>query len=158
MRTPASPLSRACIALAILAAAAALLAGCGEKSEPELAGASSTTTTSTGRATSFEIRGRWAGTLEQKGIGDFAVNATIKAPPGSKLGTVRYGGINCSGTWKYLGRDGRAYRYRETITRGTSSECKGTGTVTLTPAGDDQLDYQFRGGGVVSDGELEPAG
>lgn len=152
MRTPASSRSRAWIALAI-AASLALLAGCGEKSEPELAGAPSTT--STGSSTSFEIKGRWAGTLEQKGIGAFTVNATINSPPGSKPGTVRYGGINCGGTWKYLGRDGRAYRYRETITGGGGGECKGTGTVTLTPAGGGQLGYEFRGGGVVSDGELE---
>lgn len=145
-------------ALAALAAAAVVVGGCGEKEEPELAGAPTTTTTSTGAPGSFRITGRWAGTLQQKGLGAFGINVTIKAPPGTKPGSVRYGNINCAGTWRYLGRRGRAYRYRETITRGAGGQCKGAGTVTLTPVGDNRLDYEFQGGGVVSDGELERNG
>jgi hypothetical protein len=139
----------AAIALAVL-----VVAGCGEKSEPDLGAATEETTTVQNGGQAFDIRGRWDGVLEQKGIGSFGVEATINAPPGKRAGDVRYGGINCRGRWEYLGRRGGAYRYRETITSGAGGECKGSGTVTLKPD-KGELEYEFRGGGVVSDGTLE---
>ena len=139
----------AAIALSVL-----VLAACGEKSEPDLGAATTETTTAQNSGQAFEIRGRWAGVLEQKGLGSFGVQATINAPPGKRRGEVHYGGINCSGRWEFLGRRAGAYRYRETITNGAGGECKGSGTVTLKPDGG-ELDYDFRGGGVVSDGTLE---
>ena len=132
--------------------AAVLLAGivlgaCGEKEEPDL----STTTP----AQAFEITGEWEGTLTQKGMKPFSVEATIASLERFKENVVRYGGeLACGGTWEYLGASESAYRFREVIDRGANSKCKGKGTVTLTPAADDELDYEFRGGGVVSEGVL----
>jgi hypothetical protein len=133
------------VLIAALAAALAISA-CGEREEPEI---TATTTDS-----QFEITGSWRGELEQQGRMPFPVEATIKSLERFKDNTVRYGGINCSGTWEYLGATETAYRFRERIDRGQSAKCKGTGTVTLTPVTDDGVAYEFRGGGVVSTGDL----
>jgi hypothetical protein len=85
----------------------------------------------------------------------FEVEATIGSLEEPKQNTVTYGGIECSGTWTFEGREGGAFVFREVIDRGEGGECKGAGTVTLTPVARDELDYVFRGGGVESEGLLE---
>jgi hypothetical protein len=100
------------------------------------------------------VVGTWHGTLHQKGMAPFTVTATIRGLGSSAHNTVRYSGLDCRGRWRYLGRSGRAYRFRETITAGRSKACKGVGRVTLTPRSDGKLGYVFRGGGVVSRGTL----
>jgi hypothetical protein len=102
----------------------------------------------------FTILGRWHGTLHQRGLKPFKVTATVRGLRPSAKNTVHYTGINCSGRWTYLGRKGASYRLRERITSGHGGSCKGVGTVTLTPAGANRVDYVFRGGGVVSRGML----
>jgi hypothetical protein len=44
------------------------------------------------------------------------------------------------------------------IDRGAGGNCKGVGTVTLTPTPADRLDYAFTGGGVESRGVLSRLG
>lgn len=150
-------------ALTIAAALAACLAltACGERSEP--------TISSTTPEPQFEITGRWHGELTQQGMKPFPVQARIASLERFDDNTVHYGenqapqprrgsatpGIDCSGTWEYLGASETAYRFRELIGKGESATCKGTGTVTLTPVSDDSVDYEFRGGGVVSRGVLD---
>jgi hypothetical protein len=134
--------------LSVLAALAValVLASCGEREEPEIIAAAEP---------EFEITGSWRGELTQRGIKPFTVRATIASLERFKDNTVRYGGIECSGTWEYLGATETAYRFREAIDRGRSAKCKGSGTVSLTPISDDQVAYEFRGGGVVSTGDLQ---
>lgn len=100
------------------------------------------------------VLGTWHGTLHQKGMAPFTVTATLRGLAPSAHNTVRYSGLDCRGTWRYLGRSGRAYRFRETITAGRSTACKGVGKVALTPRAGGRLAYVFRGGGVVSRGTL----
>jgi hypothetical protein len=108
-------------------------------------------------STTGGVLGTWHGTLHQKGTAPFTVTATIRGLGTSAHNTVRYSGLDCRGTWRYLGRSGRAYRFRETITAGRSNACKGVGTVALTPRPGGKLGYVFRGGGVVSRGTLTRA-
>jgi len=91
--------------------------------------------------------------LHQRGLAPFSVTATVRSLTEPKRNTVHYAGIDCHGRWTYLGRSGSAYRFREVITGGRSTSCKGTGTVTLTPTGQG-MRYEFRGGGIVSRGVL----
>jgi hypothetical protein len=123
------------------------LTACGERSEPEI--------TSTTTEAQFEITGSWRGELHQAGMKPFPVQATIASLERFKGNTVHYGGIDCSGTWEYLGANESAYRFHEQIDRGQSAKCKGSGTVSLTPLTDDSVDYEFRGAGVVSRGQLQ---
>ena len=102
----------------------------------------------------FTIVGKWQGQLHQRGLEPFKATATVRGLGRSARNTVHYTGINCSGRWTYLGRKGSSYRFREKITSGRGGSCKGVGTVTLTPAGANRVDYVFRGGGVVSRGVL----
>jgi hypothetical protein len=153
-------MSRAIAILAVLATALSL-AACGERSEPELA--------STTPAPQFEITGRWRGELRQQGEKPFPVQATIASLERFKQNTVHYAGnqapqqrrgsatprIDCSGTWEYLGASETAYRFHEVIDRGQSRRCKGSGTVTLTPLTDNSVAYEFQGGGVASQGDLQ---
>ena len=67
--------------------------------------------------------------------------------------TVQYSGLDCRGSWTFLSHRGSTYRFRELITAGRSTSCKGTGIVTLQVVGA-HLQYTFRGGGVVSRGTL----
>jgi ABC-type glycerol-3-phosphate transport system substrate-binding protein len=131
--------------IAALAAALAL-AACGERDEPEI----STTTQS-----QFEITGSWRGELTQQGMKPFPVQATIASLERFKDNTVHYGGIDCSGTWEYLGASDTAYRFHEVITSGKSAKCKGQGTVSLTPTTENSVAYEFSGGGVTSKGDLQ---
>lgn len=104
-----------------------------------------------------ELAGHWRGRLHQKGLDPFTVTAVIASPTGSAGNRVHYTGIDCSGTWTALGEQGDAFRFREVITHGHGGNCKGVGTVTLTPTSD-ELGYEFRGGGVISRGALRRAG
>ena len=124
-----------------------VLAACGEREEPSI--------TPTTPQTEFEITGSWRGQLNQQGMKPFTVRATIASLERFKDNVVTYSGLDCTGTWEYLGPSETAYRFREVIDRGRSAECKGTGTVTLTPLADDRLGYEFRGAGVVSKGDLQ---
>ena len=135
--------------LACLSAAVCILvlAACGEREEPEI--------TPTTPEEQFEILGSWRGELTQQGMKPFTVRATIASLERFKDNVVTYSGLDCTGTWEYLGPSETAYRFREAIDRGRSAKCKGTGTVTLTPLSDDRLAYEFRGGGVVSTGDLQ---
>ncbi len=138
----------ACLAALALALGAS---ACGEKDEPDLA----TTTTEP----QFEITGDWEGRLTQRQMKPFRVEARIVSLARSKRNTVRYtGALECAGTWDYLGADTTSYRFRETIDKGASKKCKGTGTVSLTPLTDIRVDYRFAGGGVVSTGVLDRSG
>jgi hypothetical protein len=107
----------------------------------------------------FEITGRWEGELRQRGLRPFRVEATIRSTePSGRRNTVRYSGIDCAGRWSYLGREGATFRFRETIEGGRGRDCKGVGTVSLTPVAGDRLAYEFEGGGVTSRGTLARAG
>lgn len=132
--------------LLALCALALPLAGCGERDEPEIAAPDA--------QSQFEIRGQWRGQLTQQGEKPFSVQAEIVSLERFKANEVTYGGIDCSGTWEYLGASESAYRFQEKIERGAGGACRGEGTVSLTPLSDDQVGYEFRGGAVVSRGEL----
>jgi hypothetical protein len=136
-------------ALSIAAAlcASLALAACGERSEPEIA--------STPQQGQFEITGRWHGELTQQGTKPFSVQARIASLERFDDNVVHYSEIDCTGTWEYLGASETAYRFRERIDSGQSDACKGSGTVSLTPVSDDRVDYEFRGGAVVSRGTLD---
>ena len=140
---------RAAVPALSLILLALVLTACGEREEPEV-----TSTTES----QFEITGDWEGRLTQKGLKPFTVRATIVSLERSKQNTVHYSGINCSGTWDYLGATATAYRFRETIDRGEGGKCKGVGTVELTPLTDDRVGYVFNGGGITSEGALTRQG
>ena len=148
-------MKRISIALLVAALAAALLAGCGEKEE--------TVVESTPRTTQADvladITGSWEGTLQQKGLKPFEVQATIRSPEDIRQSTVHYTEIDCSGTWTVERVRGDTVSFLESIDRGEGGECKGTGTVEITPQpGEDKLDYAFHGGGVESEGTLHRVG
>ena len=103
----------------------------------------------------YDITGSWSGMLRQKGLEPFRVNATISSLENPAQNPVSYTGIDCKGNWTYLGREGAAFRFREVIDRGQGGECKGVGTVLLTPFADQGVDYTFKGGGVESAGVLK---
>jgi hypothetical protein len=138
---------------AICAAALAILAfaGCGEKSEPSLDSLKSQYRQQEEQA----IVGDYEGTLRQHGEKPFKVTASVVSLKPSARNDVHYTGIDCSGTWAYQRRNGSAYVFRETIDHGASKQCKGKGTVTLTPLGANQYRYEFAGGGVKSKGTLQ---
>ena len=136
---------RAALAIPLLVLGLAL-AACGEREEPVI---------TTAEQPQFEITGPWAGELRQKGRKPFEVEASIVSLERSKQNTVRYSGIDCSGSWDFLGATSTAYRFREVIDRGKSKSCKGKGTVELTPLTQNSVDYEFRGGGVTSAGRLD---
>jgi hypothetical protein len=138
------PLRLTALAASVLAAAA-LLAGCGEKEE----NLSSTTATAPDAAS---IAGDWTGELTQAGLKPFQVAVRIE-PPGSVVSRVAYTGIACAGEWAPQ-QATDVFVFTETITAGSGGKCKGTGTVTLTPQTADSLAYVFSGGGVQSSGVL----
>jgi hypothetical protein len=135
--------------LATLAVVLAI-AGCG--------GGGDSSSTSGPKAANFDIVGHWKGTLHQLGLGSFEVDAQIRSLKSSSENTVSYTVIDCSGTWDYRGRRGNAFEFEENIDSGVGGSCKGSGTVTLTPAGKDTLDYSFSGGGVESRGTVSRVG
>ena len=136
---------RAALAIPLLVLGVAVGA-CGEREEPVI---------TTADQPQFEITGTWSGELRQKGRKPFEVEASIVSLERSKQNTVRYSGIDCSGSWDFLGATSTAYRFREVIDRGKSKSCKGKGTVELTPLTQNSVDYVFRGGGVTSAGRLD---
>lgn len=160
------PVLRTSIALAI--AGALVASGCGEKEEPT--GTLATEPPATGPPTAgpsegFEIRGHFRGRLTQRGLKPFRVDVQIRSLTSAARNPVRYSGLSCSGRWRYLGKSGAVFRFRERISSGRtrqagtgSRKCKGLGTVTLRPRGPDRLGYTFRGGGVSSRGTLVRVG
>jgi hypothetical protein len=123
----------------------------------------------TGNANDFvgsQLRGNWGGRLTQKGLPPFemAMNFEVGSDP-----LVAYTGIECGGTWTATGTLDSlppVYLFDERIDQGKGGECKGTGNVSLhpqepcrKPEGEpcsvyQHLEYEFRGGGVVSKGVL----
>lgn len=135
--------------LTLAIAIAAIAVGCGERQEPEPGAAPA----SAGNDESgFDIAGTWEGRLRQQWLKPFRVEATIESLDDSADSSVSYTGIDCGGRWTYTGMAGDAFVFRELIDSGEGGDCKGVGTVTLTPAPDGRLDYEFRGGGVTSRG------
>lgn len=131
--------------LLLVIAALALLAGCGGDDE-----------STTGPPTDplGAVKGSWSGTLSQRDTKPFPIEVTIASSTAPEENVVHYGGaIDCSGTWRYLGVDGDQVSFQEVIDRGRGGDCKGRGTVTVVPAGED-LGYRFVGGGVESRGRL----
>ena len=152
------------MSFARIAAAAALvvaLAGCGEKSEPDLSDVPPPPQPKPPmppQGLPQAVQGQWRGTLDQQGIKPFPINVAIVSATEPKRNVVRYGGeIDCSGTWTYLDAEGPQVRFRERIESGSGGKCKGTGTVTVEPR-DGRLDYRFTGGGISSTGVLSPSG
>ena len=150
-----------CLALAAAAAIAAVtLSACGEKAEPSLDSLKSQYQQEQRRQHRQKqaILGSYKGTLHQQGRKPFAIQVTITSLKNAKDNVVHYGGIDCSGTWSFTTQKGDAYLFHEVIDRGAGGQCKGAGTVSLTPTADSRLDYEFNGGGVTSRGVLEPTG
>jgi hypothetical protein len=139
-------------ALWLLPALVMVAVGCG--GDDGVGGSSGTT------GADSDILGHWSGTLHQKGIAFFKVRASIGSLDDPAENPVSYTGINCGGNWTFLGSHGsvnRTYRFREVIDRGRGGNCKGVGIVSLLALGDRRpthVKYEFRGGGVVSDGLL----
>jgi hypothetical protein len=130
-----------------LFAALLLLAGCGEDEG---------TTPESGDPIA-SVAGDWEGTLDQKDMPPFPIEVTIASASDREENVVSYGGtIDCSGTWRYIEHHGATVLFEEVIASGEGGNCKGRGRVRVTPSHGD-LDYQFRGGGVVSRGRLAPA-
>ena len=137
------------VALALLGAA---VGGCGDDEDE---GGGGTTDEGAGAFADYDITGTWSGTLNQKNLPDFRVRADIRDLNDKFKNTVSYTGIDCSGHWEYLGRDGTAFLFEEVIDAGKDGNCKGKGNVTLTPFAADGVDYGFRGGGIESAGILK---
>ena len=138
--------------------AAVAIAACGEKEEPDSDSTAPPASAGTA-ATEFDIIGMWEGRLTQQGIKPFRVSATIGSLDDPKLNAVHYTGIDCEGSWTYLGKSGEAFRFREVIDPNQAKgDCKGRGVVSLTPTEDGRLDYVFQGGGVTSRGVLVRTG
>lgn len=127
------------IALALLASVL-LVGGCGDDDDE------------------YDVTGSWSGKLTQQGLDRFRVEATIGSLEDASQNTVSYTGIDCSGTWDYQGREGAAFIFTETIDTGGGGDCKGSGTVSLTPFSPEGVDYVFKGGGVKSVGILRRQG
>jgi hypothetical protein len=98
--------------------------------------------------------GRWQGRLAQRGRLPFGISVTIRAPAEEGRSTVRYNGIECSGRWRFLGRSGKDFRFRELIELGAGGGCGATGVVTLRYISRDRLRYELRGGGAPISGFL----
>lgn len=148
--------------LAALATAALLVAGCGEKSEPDLSNVPpppQPPAPTPPQGLPQDVVGRWQGTLHQKGIKPFPISVSIVSATDPNRNVVHYGGaIDCSGNWRYTGADGPQVMFRETITSGSGAKCKGTGDVTVrAQAGaPERLAYTFRDDGIESTGVLAP--
>lgn len=164
-------------AILVAAAVAVLgLAACGEKSEPDLSGAAPPTQVqpqpqpqtplgdhldqleADGATKPGPIAGSWRGTLHQKGLKPFAVRVDIASLTNPRRNVVRYAGIDCAGSWRFLGGRGDAVRFEEVIEHGSGGKCKGKGVVTLSSPDPrpQRLAYEFEGGGVRSQGVLRP--
>jgi hypothetical protein len=139
----------------LLAIGAPLISGCGDDE-------GSSEVTAPGEGITRQISGRWTGTLHQEGLKPFEIAADIGAD-GS--GEVAYSGIECGGDWTFEGvleSLPPGYGFKETIEEGAGGDCKGTGTVSLSPIQSQapnspaysRMTYRFDGGGVTSRGVL----
>jgi hypothetical protein len=139
----------------LLAIGALLIGGCGSD-------ASSSDVTALGAGITRQISGRWTGELRQKGLEPFKIAVDIGS---DGQGQVAYTGIECGGEWTLNEVQPSApplYSFTEEIEEGSGGECKGTGTVSLSPIQGhipnqpaySQLSYSFTGGGVTSRGLL----
>lgn len=151
----------ALLALVLLAAA---ISGCGDDEDTTTTAATTApapdTTAQAAQPSGLpnDIAGDWTGELTQKGLKPFEVAVRID-PDGPTR--VAYTGINCGGHWvfKLAGESlPPIYVIDEAIDEGAGEVCKGSGTVTLKPRSKrppySELDYDFRGGGVLSQGVL----
>jgi hypothetical protein len=107
---------------------------------------------SAGAFSGTALEGTWHGELHQAGLKSFTVAVTIRSLHDARRNPVRYSGLDCTGTWAYLGARSGRFRFREVITAGKSDTCKGAGTVSLVPLSAAALRYRFSGGGVTSAG------
>lgn len=104
------------------ALAAAALAGCGEKEEPDA--------DVLRPSPEQQLLGRWHGRLSEKGADPFELTVTIASLERAKPNAYRYTGIDCSGVWRFLGPSDGAYRFRELYEGGGGPKCVEVGTVT----------------------------
>lgn len=102
--------------------------------------------------------GRWQGRLAQRGRLPFGISVRIRAPAEEGPSTVRYNGIECSGRWRFLGRSGEDFRFRELIAEGAGGDCGAAGIVTLRYISPDRLRYELRGGKAPISGFLRRRG
>jgi hypothetical protein len=139
----------------LLAIGALLSAGCGN-------GGESSAVTAPGEGITRQISGRWTGTLHQEGLKPFEVAVDIGSDGN---GQVAYTGIECGGEWsldEVRPSVPPRYRFTEKITEGAGGNCKGSGTVELTPIQGhspnrpayNRMNYSFTGAGVTSRGLL----
>ena len=142
----------------VVALTVALLVGCGDDSGGDDTGDGNASEQGAGAFADYDITGAWSGKLAQHGLPDFSVSARIRNLEDKFKNTVSYTGLDCSGHWAYQGREGAAFRFQEVIDAGKGGDCKGKGTVTLTPFAADGVDYNFSGGGVESAGVLRRTG
>jgi hypothetical protein len=101
--------------------------------------------------------GRWQGRLAQRGRLPFGISVTIRVPAGG-TSTVNYNGIECSGRWRFLGRSGEDFRFRELIEAGAGGACSARGIVTLRYISRDRMRYELRGAGAPISGFLRHRG
>jgi hypothetical protein len=138
----------------LLAIAALLIGGCG--------GDESSDVTALGEGVTRQISGRWTGELHQEGLKPFEIAVDIGSDGNAE---VAYTGIECGGEWtldEVQPSVPPRYRFTEEITEGAGGNCKGTGTVSLSPIQGhapnqpayNRLNYSFTGGGVTSRGLL----
>jgi hypothetical protein len=139
--------------LAVLAAAS----GCGSADRGESAPRAAAPADGTEPQRGFPA-GRWQGRLAKRGRLPFGISVTIREPGGEGPSTVRYNGIDCSGRWRFLGRSGEDFRFRELIAVGAGGGCGAAGVVTLRYISRDRLRYELRGGGGAISGFLRRRG
>jgi hypothetical protein len=128
-------------AIAVLGAAS----GCGSADGGDTAPRAEVAPAGTAAPRAFPA-GRWQGRLAQRGRLPFGISVTIRAPAEEVPSTVRYNGIECSGRWRFLGRSGEDFRFRELVAEGAGGDCGATGVVTLRYISRDRLRYELRGG------------
>lgn len=98
------------------------------------------------------ISGGWAGTLRQPGTPPVAVRLrVVGVRAGQMAGASRYGPpFSCAGRLQPLRGTQRRAVLVERITRSASSDCVGTGVMTLSLRADGRLAYRWQGGGEES--------
>jgi hypothetical protein len=143
--------------LCLLALGAVLLSGCGSGDN-----AGEGTQLSNAEGITRQIAGSWTGRLQQSGLAPFKTAVDITSDGRAQ---VAYTGIQCGGGWTLDGAEPSTpprYLFTEEIDQGAGGNCKGTGTVSLSPIQGHspnrpaytRLNYSFTGGGVTSRGLL----